>query len=150
MGNHNSGRPRKTMEALVSRGKVPATWREDILEMGRKGKNKIHYANYLGISRDTMYRIMERDPIFLDTIKKALQLSEEWFISKAEKAWEENSGKNINTTFMKYYLQNVFRDSGWVDRTDITTDNKPITTDNNIVVDIVLPKKPEDNEDTGN
>lgn len=134
------------MEALVSRGKVPATWREDILELGRQGKNKLHYANYLGIHRDLMYRIMDRDPLFSSTIKEALQLSEEWFLSKAEKAWEENSGKNINTTFMKYYLQNVFRDSGWVDRTDITTDNKPITTDNNIVVDIVLPKK--DDTDT--
>jgi len=135
------------MEALVARGKVPATWREDILEMGRNGKNKIHYANYLGINRDLMYRIMDRDPLFSSTIKKALQLSEEWFISKAEKAWEENSGKNINTTFMKYYLQNVYRDSGWVDRTDITTDNKPITTDNNIVVDIVLPKKDENKDE---
>jgi len=132
------------MEALVARGKVPATWKEDILELGRQGKNKIHFANYLGIHRDLMYRIMERDPIFSNTIKEAVQLSEDWFVSKAIEAWGKDGGKNINTTFMKYYLQNTYRDSGWVDRTDITTDNKPITTDNNIVVDIVLPKKDED------
>ena len=146
------GRPRKTMEALVSRGIVPATWKEDILQMGREGKNKIHFANYLNMNRDLMYRIMERDPDFSSTIKKAIQYSEDWFVSKAIDAWGKDGAKNINTTFMKYFLQNTYRDSGWVDRTDITTDNQPIIpTDNKIIVDIVLPKKAdEDDEDTGN
>jgi hypothetical protein len=45
---------------------------------------------------------------------------------------------------MKYYLQNVYRDSGWVDRTDITTDNKPITPDNQIEIQIIKPKDLED------
>ena len=134
------------MEALVHRGKVPATWKEDILALGKRGKNKIHYVNYLGISRDTFYKIMDRDPDFSGTIKKALSYAEEWFISKAEEAWDENTGKNVNTTFMKYYLQNVYRDSGWVDRTDITTDNKPITPDNQIQIEIIKPK----DEDTSN
>ena len=142
------GRPRKTMEALVSRGIVPKTWKEDILEMGRRGKNKIHYANYLGITRDLMYRIMDRDPDFSGTINKALQYAEEWFISKAEQEWDLNGGKNVNTTFMKYYLQNVYRNSGWVDRTDITTDNKPLTSDNQIQIEIIKPK--EDDEDKDN
>ena len=144
-GKRRRGRPKyTTMEALVHRGKVPATWKEDILALGRRGKNKIHYVNYLGISRETFYRIMERDEDFLGTIKKALSYAEEWFISKAEEAWEENTGKNVNTTFMKYYLQNVYRDSGWVDRTDITTDNKPITPDNQIEIQIIKPKDLED------
>jgi len=145
------GRPRATMEALVSRGKIPADWRQGILDLARQGKNKIHFANYLGIHRDLMYRIMDRDPVFASTIREAMQLSEDWFISKALDAWGKDGAKNINTTFMKYYLQNTYRDSGWVDRTDITTDNKPISTENNnIIVDIVLPKRIEGNEDTGN
>jgi hypothetical protein len=146
-GKRRRGRPKyTTMEALVHRGKVPSTWKEDILDLGRRGKNKIHYANHLGISRDLMYRIMERDADFSGTIKQALQYAEAWFISKAEEAWEENTGKNVNTTFMKYYLQNCYRDSGWVDRTDITTDNKPITPDNQIEIQIIKPK----DEDTSN
>ena len=145
MEKRERGRPRKTMEALVSRGKVPATWEEDILELGRQGKNKIHFANYLGIDRGMMYRIMDRDEHFASTIKKAIQYSEDWFISKAIEAWGKDGAKNINTTFMKYFLQNTYRDSGWVDRTDITTDNQPITpTDNKIIVDIILPKKDDE------
>jgi hypothetical protein len=147
MEKRERGRPRKTMEALVSRGLVPTTWKEDILQMGREGKNKIHFANYLNMNRDLMYRIMERDDNFSSTIKKAIQYSEDWFISKAIEAWGKDGAKNINTTFMKYFLQNTYRDSGWVDRTDITTDNQPITpTDNKIVVDIILPKKDEPTE----
>ena len=119
--------------------------------MGREGKNKIHFANYLGISRDLLYTIMERDQDFSGTIKKAIQYSQDWFVSKAIDAWGKDGAKNINTTFMKYFLQNTYRDSGWVDRTDITTDNKPITPpDNNIIVDIIFPKKAEENEDTSN
>lgn len=149
MENRGKGRPRKTMEALVSRGIIPTTWREDILQMGREGKNKIHFANYLNISREMMYRIMERDPDFFGTIKKAIQYSEDWFVSKALTEWGKDGAKSINTTFMKYFLQNTYRDSGWVDRTDITTDNQPITPkDNKIIVDIIFPKK--DDEDTGN
>ena len=144
------GRPRKTMEALVRRGIIPETWKEDILELGRRGKNKIHYANYLGIHRDLMYRIIDRDPEFSSTINRALQYSEEWFLTKALDAWEENTGKNVNTNFMKYYLQNTFRDSGWVDRTDITTDNKPLTTDNQIEIQIIKPKEQDEDTDNNN
>jgi hypothetical protein len=115
--------------------------------MGREGKNKIHFANYLGIDRGLMYKLMDRDADFHSTINKAIQYSEDWFVSKAIDAWGKDGAKNINTTFMKYFLQNTYRDSGWVDRTDITTDNQPITpTDNKIIVDIVLPKKEEDDE----
>jgi hypothetical protein len=142
------GRPQKTIEALVWRGIIPETWKEDILQMGREGKNKIHYANYLGIDRGLMYKLMDRDADFYSTIKKAIQYSEDWFISKALDAWGKDGAKNINTTFMKYYLQNTYRESGWVDRTDITTDNQPITpNDNKIIVDIVLPKKDENKEE---
>jgi hypothetical protein len=145
--NKPKGRPRKTIEALVRRGIIPATWKEDILQMGREGKNKIHFANYLGIDRGLMYKLMDRDADFHSTINKAIQYSEDWFVSKAIDAWGKDGAKNINTTFMKYFLQNTYRDSGWVDRTDITTDNQPITpTDNKIIVDIVLPKK--DDTDT--
>lgn len=148
MEKRPKGRPPKTLEALVWRGIIPETWKEDILQMGKEGKNKIHYANYLGIDRGLMYKLMDRDADFRSTINKAIQYSEDWFISKALDAWGKDGAKNINTTFMKYFLQNTYRESGWVDRTDITTDNQPITpTDNKIIVDIVLPKKEDEDLD---
>jgi hypothetical protein len=69
MEKRPKGRPRKTIEALVWRGLIPETWKEDILQMGREGKNKLHFANFLGITRNTLYKLMDRDPDFLHTIK---------------------------------------------------------------------------------
>ena len=146
------GRPRKTMEALVSRGIVPKTWREDILQLGREGKYKIHFANYLNIHRDLMYRIMDRDPDFSSTIKQALQLSEMWWVNKVASSYENDTSNRFNAPLWKYYMSNIYRDSWKVDeqQIDITTGGEKLhNPDNNIIVEIIQPKK-ETDEDTGN
>jgi hypothetical protein len=142
------GRPRKTMEALVSRGVVPSTWKEDILELGRRGKNKIHYANYLGISRELMYRIMERDFDFLGTINRALELSQIWWIDKVGEAYEQDKSQKFNAQLWKYMMENTFRKDWKTEQNiDITSKGDKINPDNNIVVEIVRTKK--EDEDTG-
>jgi len=142
------GRPRySTMEVLVSRGKCPATWKEDIIALGARGRNKLHFANYLNISRDTMYKIMDRDPNFADTIKRALQLSQQWWIDRGLESFEDGKSKKLNTTFWKYYMENVYRDD-WrpaKEELDITTNGNSIT-DNQIVVEIVKQKKDNDED----
>lgn len=147
------GRPRKTMEALVSRGIVPATWKEDILQMGREGKNKLHFANHLGIYRDLMYRIMDRDEELSSTIKLALEYSQEWWVNKVREGFENDKSGKMNSTLWKYYMENVYR-KDWKpaeQQIDITSGGDKINPDNNIIVDIILPKKAdEENEDTGN
>ena len=146
------GRPRKTMEALVSRGLVPTTWKEDIIQMGKDGKNKLHFANYLKISRDLLYTIMERDPIFSGTIKLALEYSQEWWVNKVRDGFENDKSGKMNSTLWKYYMENVYR-KDWKSESsiDLTSGGEKITTDNKIIVDIILPKKAEeDNEDTSN
>lgn len=142
------GRPRyTTMEALVHRGKVPATWKEDILELGRKGKNKLHFANHLGISRDLLYTITERDPVFSGTIKEALQLSEMWWVEKVSEAYEQDKSNKFNAQLWKYYMANVYRDAwkGEEQIIDITSKGDKINPDNQIIVDIILPKKDDEN-----
>ena len=145
------GRPRyTTMEALVHRGKVPATWKEDILELGRKGKNKLHFANHLGISRDLLYRITERDPDFSGTIKEALQLSEMWWVEKVSEAYEQDKSNKFNAQLWKYYMANVYRDAWKGDEQiiDITSKGDKINPDNQIIVDIILPKKNDEDTET--
>jgi len=93
------GRPRKTMEALVHRGLIPETWKDDILSLGRRGKNKLHFANYLGITRNTLYRIMERDPDFLHTINTALELSQMWWLIKWVKRMKKISRKSLTLNY---------------------------------------------------
>ena len=137
------GRPRySTMEVLVARGKAPATWKEDILDLGGRGKNKIHYANYLNISRDTLYKIMDRDPNFSDTIKRALDLSQQWWIDRVGESFEEGKSQKVNAMLWRYMMENTFR-KDWrpaKEELDITTNGQAIT-DNSIVVEIVKEKK---------
>jgi len=142
------GRPRKTMEALVHRGLIPETWKDDILSLGRRGKNKLHFANYLGITRNTLYRIMERDPDFLHTINTALELSQMWWVDKVGEAYEEDKSQKFNAQLWKHYMANVYRDDWKEQSIDITSKGDKINPDNNIVVEIIRPK--EDNEDTDN
>lgn len=136
------GRPRKTMEALVSRGLVPTTWKEDILQMGREGKNKLHFHNFLGISRQTFYNIMDRDKDFLDTINLALEYSQEWWVNKVREGFENDKSNKMNAQLWKYYVENVYR-KDWKSESsiDLTSGGEKLNQDNNIIVDIILPKK---------
>jgi len=136
------GRPRyTTMEALVHRGKVLPTWKEDILELGSRGKNKLHFANYLNMSRDTLYKLMVRDPQFTDTINKALQLSEMWWVNKVSEAYEEDKSNKFNAQLWKYYMENVYRKDWKTEQNiDITSKGEKINPDNNIIVEIIKPK----------
>ena len=142
-----NGRKPFSVELLVERGIFPPNWKELIYQKGKEGGNKLDFSIVLNISRRSLYRLMDRSDDFRHTIEKGLQYSEQWFIERAMKDWKENTGKNINSNFFKYYAQNVYRDSEWVDRTDITTDGKSITPDNQIQIEIIKPKDKEDNQE---
>jgi hypothetical protein len=132
---------------LVKRGKIPSTWKQDILALGERGRNKLHFANYLKISRDTMYKLMDRDKEFSDTIKLAMELSQQWWVDKGLEAFEEEKSQKLNSTFWKYYMENVYRQDWKTEKSiDITTQGQSITPDNKIIVDIVLPKSEEGEE----
>ena len=135
------------MEWLVNRGKCPETWSQDIIELGKSGKNKTHFANYLGIHRDTMYKLMKRDPKLKKVITQALQHSEEWWIERGRTAFEEGTSQKLNSNFFKYYMSNVYRDS-WKVNVDITTDGDKINkVDDKIKIEIIKPEIDEDKED---
>ena len=137
-----TGRKPFSVELLVERGIFPPNWKEVVLDLGRQGKNKLDYAIELGIGRKTLYSLMDRSDEFRSTINEALSLSEQWFINVAMKRWGEDGAKGLNTTFMKYYLQNVYRDSEWRDEThvDVKSDGKQLNNLNEIKVDIIKPK----------
>lgn len=144
-----TGRKPFSVELLVERGVFPENWKEVVLDLGRQGKNKLDFAIELGIGRKTLYSLMDRSDEFRNTIKEALELSEAWFVSKAVQRWGEDGAKGLNTTFMKYYIQNVYRDSEWRDveqLIDVRTDGKPIN-DNTISVEIIKNKDDDERED---
>lgn len=143
---NKGGRPKySTMEVLVHRGKAPASWEEDIIELGRQGKTQVHIVNYLGINWDTYKRLQQRDPKFLEVVNKSIGLSEQWWIDIAANMWVNGQSKNINSNHWSLMMRNLFRER-WSDRrdVDVKSDGKAISQDNNIVVEIVQGKKNED------
>ena len=147
MAENTRGRKPFSVELLVQRGIFPTNWKEVIYDKGKEGGNKLDFAIELNINRKTLYKLMDRSDDFRGTIEQALQYSEQWFISKAMNDWKENTGKNINSNFFKYYAQNVYRDSEWIDRTDITSDGQSLNADQGITIEVIQPKKDEDTDD---
>lgn len=133
--------PYKSMEALVHRGKVPPTWYDDIIELGKQGKTQAHIVGYLGVRWDTYKRLMDRDPKLLESVNIAMNFSERWWLDIAQQMWIEGKAKNINSNHWSLMMRNLFKDR-WSDRKDydIKTDGKPITNEKNIVVEIVRPE----------
>jgi len=142
------GRKAYTSELLVERGIFPKDWEERLYEVAKKGKGKMYYATELGLHRDTLYSLIDRDPKFKKVIKKCMELAEQWWVDKVVDSFENEKSQRLNTNLWIYMVQNQFRDSGWVDRKDITTDGKPINSDNEIKIEIIKQNKNEDDGTT--
>lgn len=131
------GRKPYNIELLIERGKIPETWYEDILDIGRSGKAEVSIVNYMDISWDTHKRLMGRSKKYLEAVNKAKKLSEEWWVEIARKQWVDGKSKGINSNHWSLMVRNMFGDR-WSDRkeTDITSKGDKIT-DNSISVEII-------------
>ncbi len=132
-----------SIELLVQRGRIPETWYEDILDIGRQGKAEVSIVNYMDISWNTHKRLMERSPQYLKAVNSAKKLSEEWWIEVARKEWVEGKSKNINSNHWSLMVRNMFGER-WSDKKeyDHTTKGEKIN-DNEIKIEII---KPDDDE----
>lgn len=140
------GRRKYTTEYLVERGIFPKTWKEDLIEMGKEGKNKIYFSNHLNLHRDTFYKLMDRDEEFRRIVNLALKYSEQWWIENVRESFESGTSQKVNSTLWKYYMQNVYRED-WKEKTemDITSNGEKIN-DNQIQIEIIKPKDDENEE----
>lgn len=142
--NGYMARRKYTTDYLVERGIFPETWKEDIINMGKNGKNKIYFSNYLNLHRNTFYNLMERDPEFKDVIDIALKFSQQWWIENVRESFESGTSQKMNSTLWKYYMSNVYRDD-WKEETsiDVTSKGEKIK-DNTLQIEVIKPKEEED------
>lgn len=140
------------IELLIERGRIPETWYEDILDIGRQGKAEVSIVNYMDISWNTHKVLMERSSEYLKAVNTAKKLSEEWWVEIARKEWVEGNSKGINSNHWSLMMRNQFGQR-WSDKKemDLTSKGDKLNSDNNIVVEIVKPKQEEDeSEDSSN
>ena len=138
------GRPKKyTIKRLVQSGRWKETWKEEMYELGRQGKTRVHIMNYFDLSRRGFYQLLDDDMEFRDTVQKAMELSQEWWVNIAQKRWIEGTEKNINSQHWSLIMRNMFKED-WSDRKDIdvTTQGDKLN-DKDIIVKVIPPK---DNE----
>ena len=126
-----------TIELLVQRGRIPETWYEDIIQLGKEGSAEVHIVSYMKINWDTHKRLMERSPKYLEAVKQAQTESEKWWMDIAKKEWIEGNSKNINSNHWSLIMRNMFKDR-WSDRKDVDITSKgDKINDNTISVEII-------------
>ena len=135
-----------SIDLLVERGRIPETWYDDILEIGRQGKAEVSIVVYMDVSWETHKRLTERCPEYLEAVNKAKELSEEWWVEIARKEWVKGNSKNINSNHWSLMVRNMFG-KRWSDKKeyDHTTKGESISNLNEIKVDIIKPDEDESN-----
>lgn len=137
------GRPKKyVISKLVKSGRWSENWKEQLYQLGREGKTKVHIMNHFDLSRRGYYQLINDDMEFRDAVQKAMELSQEWWVNIAQKRWIEGTEKNINSNHWSLMMRNMFKDD-WSDRKDIdvTTQGDKLKNENDIVVKIIPPKE---------
>ncbi len=106
-----AGRPSKYREEMC----------EIVLEAMKQGKPKEVLGAYIGVDEATIYDWINPDsPRFKPEFSKAIKQGEgylkDWYLTRAQKIIEENSGSAAMTIFT---LKNIM---GWTDRQHMTGD----------------------------
>jgi len=143
--NNPIGRPRHTIEYLVQRGTWNKDWQKQIMDIGKKGGHKTKIMEEMGLSRETFYKLYNNEPIFTNTVDKAMVLSQNHWLKHVENAFEKKKKKNINAGLWQFMMKNMFpmeySDSKSI---DITSQGQQIKDDKSIVVKVIPPKELEE------
>jgi hypothetical protein len=137
-----------TIDLLVQRGRIPETWYEDILEIGRQGKAEVSIVVYMDISWNTHKLLLERSPEYLKAVNAAKKLSEQWWIEIARQEWVKGNSRSINSNHWSLMVRNMFGER-WSDKKemDLTSKGEKIN-DNNITVEIIKKTQEDDKGET--
>ena len=108
----------KTGRPPITTNDLPENWERDITNLSRIGGSIVEIAVLLDISRNTLTAMTERDPNFLNTIKKCKRLCEAWWV---EKGRTELDNKDFSYTGWYMNMKNRF---GWADKIEQTVNER--------------------------
>lgn len=124
-----AGRPLEDLSSL------PDNWYVSVLELYQEGASDVEIkaliSQWRGRFSNTLWeRWMNEEEEFSETIKNGRLLAEAW--------WVRNGRVNLKDKEFSYtgwYMQMKNR-FGWKDKTDITTDDKPVKTNTIAFIDL--------------
>lgn len=115
------GRPKEDITSL------PEAWASDVLSIYRDGGSDVEVKALIhewrgSFSNDLWDRWLLEEPQFSETIKVGKMLAEAW--------WSKQGRTNLTAKDFNYtgWYMNMKNRYGWRDRTDLTSDDKALTT----------------------
>jgi len=119
---------------------LPEGWKETLLDLGSKGKGKVHMVKAMGMARSTFYELAKTNKEFSDTLDEAIIESQIWW----ENVGQEGifMGGKDNPFQSSLWSLNMTNRFGWntgksESKQDITSDGKAIT---GITREVIDPK----------
>jgi hypothetical protein len=107
------GRPKKTLAEL------PEGWKDDVLNAGKQGYSDIEIrVGILDISNNLWGRLMEEEGEFWETITRARDYSQTWWLKHSRK---ELHNKEFNNKLYEMNMQNRY---GWNKKTEVEHSGK--------------------------
>jgi len=129
------GRPKKKLSDF------PKGWELKLLEMGREGMMDVDARVYLGVAKDTFYRLMDEEPYFLETVSAMREASHTWWASIPRKGFKDGTSKNLNSNLYSLVMRNKFGDEWNTEkRVDITSGGEKIDSNKKIEIEIIKSK----------
>ena len=111
MSKKGKGRP------LIKLSDLPKDWEETIINLSKDGASIVELAVALDISRTTLYCLSEREPYFLNTIKRCKRYCEAWWVREGR---TNLKGGDFSYTGWYMNMKNRF---GWSDKKEIDHKN---------------------------
>lgn len=104
------GRPKFTLDQF------PDGWEKGVIELGSQGASEVEIRDFLDIHNDLFYRLLEEEPHFSETIKKAKTKCQVW--------WEKNGRVNLDNKEFSYtgWYMNMKNRFGWKDKQEVNAD----------------------------
>ena len=138
-----------TIDLLVQRGRIPETWYDDIIQLGKEGSAEVHIVSYMDISWKTHKLLMDRCPEYLQAVNDAQRESEKWWFEIAKKEWVNGNSKSINSNHWSLIVRNMFKDR-WSDKKDVDITSKGDKINDNTISVEIIKKTQEDGTNESN
>lgn len=126
------GRPKLSIDQF------PKDWKTELIKMGEQGMLDVDIRVYLNISIETFYRLLEREPEFLEVVSRMRELSHIWWINISRNSFANGTSKQVNSQLYSLIMRNRFKDE-WnaENKVDITTGGDKIDSNKKIEVEII-------------
>ena len=99
---------------------LPEGWEETCLELAKKGKGLLHMAQAMGMARSTLYKKLDDDKDFSDTMALIKQEYEIWWENTGQEGMFMGGKDNpFNGALWSFNMKNRF---GWTDKQEVQQD----------------------------